>query len=659
MNQKIFLCFTFFLILLGTDIHAQETQIYKGKYNLQNVGEGLAEYHYFIKQKDTIFEGEFSFSNLVETSGNNSFESISYNGSYKKNKMQGDWVFSFKAIDSVGKLRAKDFDLVSTTSGEEFLVKGFFDDHEQKDTWKVIRRCFNNSKPTDTSLTAEIDFGRENLKENFSSTAKNISVDGVFDNNGMIDGDWIIIHNINNTEIKEVRKFENGVLTNHYFSVNNEKIFVDYLGLDMSKNANEKTWSNHDFNELYTEVLKIANISSYTLDEFDVHLDDLSQISLDFIKKTFLSSYKHNDIAFWDVVSQKAIDVDHLTVSLRKYPLSIDEKKAIKSIKSDFVEIQNKISKFNDESLVEIGLHQYETLKTTNEIYKIISENLVDLKHNVDISQSKALPYLDRSSLDNRIFKTIEFPNKSRTDFQNETLIIETNLPSAFNPLGFELPVFASFISSIKQRVTELDSASDFILDDLKKQSKLNEIEDKLVSKKDSILKFYKANENDEKFNKYHEAVAFEIIKYTKEQFEAYASLEIDEKKRKIDFYLDCFDEIISLYKMQAELPSKIERIKDLYTRTVWNPYTYTDMKETVKERIYESFDEILLPHLLEKFNNEIDCESISKNIKNFNNLYNRMVELREQDTKQIEKALKREKNPMLIFEILSVNYTE
>ena len=658
MNQKIYLFFTLFISCFCADFNAQEFQKFKGKYELKNIGEGIAEFKYYTKQKDTVFNGEFSFSKMSEIDVHK--ESIIYDGNFKSNKMQGEWVFSLKTIDSISEPKAKDFELVSTTSGSEFLVSGIFDNNKQNGTWQVIQRKFENSKPTDTSLTAEIDFGKESRKQNFTSEAKNISVIGGFNGDGLVHGDWTMIHKLDGFQVREIREFENGAMKNHYFLVNNDKIFVDYLGLDISKNANEETWSNHDFNELYTEVLKIANISSYTLDEFDVQLDDLSQISLDFIKNTFLSIYKHNDIAFWDVVSQKAVDVDHLTVSLRKYPLSINEKKAIKSIKSDFVEIQNKISKFNDESLVEIGLHQYETLKTTNEIYKIISENLVDLKHNVDISQSKALPYLERSSLDDRVFKKIEFPEMIYIDFQNKNINTETNLSPSFDPEKFELSDLADFINSIKNSVSKLYSESSLILDDLKKQSNLNEIEDELVVKKDSILKLYDTNNKKvESFNKHHENVALNVKNYTRNQFKTYASLEIDQKKAQINAYMECFDNIISFYKLQTELPSKIKRIEDLYTRTVWNPYTYTDMQETVKERVYDAFEEILLPHLLDQFKNKIECKNIPKNIKNFNNLYQRMVELREQDTKFIKKALKREKSPKVIFEILSIEYTE
>lgn len=657
MNQKIYLFFTLFISCFCADFNAQEFQKFKGKYELKNIGEGIAEFKYFIKQKDTVFDGEFSFSKMSEIDDHK--ESIIYDGNFKNNKMQGEWMFSLKTIDSISDPKAKDFELVSTTAGSEFLVSGIFENNKQNGTWQVIQRKFENSKPTDTSFTAEIDFGQKSLKQNFNSDAKNMSVIGGFNGDGLVHGDWTMIHKLDGFQVREIREFENGAMKNHYFLVNNDKIFVDYIGLDTSKNTNNETWTDQEFDQLYTEVLKLANISSYTPENTEIQLDELSSISLDFIKNTFLSFYQHQDYEFWSAVSQKTINDDQKTVSLRKYPFSKSEKKDIKNIKSDFEEIKNKIDSFNEESLVEIGLHQYKTLKITNEIYKLISTKLDDLQHNVSISQNKALAYLERSSLDDRVFKKIEFPETISVEFQNESVETDTNLPISFEPESFELSDFSEFINTIKNSVKELDSESDLILDDLKKQSKLNEIEEELVAKKDSILKLYSANQDIEKFNEYHDELDSEIKNYTRNQFETYASLEIDQKKEQIDLYLECFDEIISFYKMQTELPSKIDRIKDLYTRTVWNPYTYTDMQETVKERIYESFDEILLPHLLEKFNNEIDCESISKNIKNFNNLYKRMVEIREQDTKQIEKALKREKNPMLIFEILSVNYTE
>ncbi|MFN2261975.1 MAG: hypothetical protein ABR595_07935, partial [Psychroflexus sp.] len=357
MNQKIKWLSALFCLCFCAIFFAQDTQNFNGKYTLEDVGEGLAEFDYLIKKNDTIFQGEFNFSNLMNPKDNENIESIVYNGNFDNNEMQGEWIYSFKIIDSIAERKARAFELVSTTSGQEFLVKGVFKKNKQNGTWQVIRREFENSKPSDTSFTAEIDFGQESLKQNFTSTAQNISVVGGFDNNGLVDGDWIMIHNIDDSQIREVREFENGAMKNHYFLVNNEKIFVDYLGLDNSKNTDNETWTDQEFDKLYTEVLRLSNISSYTPDGSDIQLDELSEISLDFIKSTFLSFYKHNDIEFWDAVSHKPIDYEHKTISLRKYPFSQSEKKAIKNIKSDFEDIQKKINKFNEESLVEIGLH--------------------------------------------------------------------------------------------------------------------------------------------------------------------------------------------------------------------------------------------------------------------------------------------------------------
>src|SRR5690606_39163659 len=105
------------------------------------------------------------------------------------------------------------------------------------------------------------------------------------------------------------------------------------------------------------------------------------------------------------------------------------------------------------------------------------------------------------------------------------------------------------------------------------------EKEKTLLILKDSIISKYANKINDERFNDYHQKIASKIDIQIQNTFEDYALLELKEKSDTIDELLKCFESILKLYESQAEIPLKLKRINEAYTRIVWNPFTMSDME--------------------------------------------------------------------------------
>jgi hypothetical protein len=81
------------------------------------------------------------------------------------------------------------------------------------------------------------------------------------------------------------------------------------------------------------------------------------------------------------------------------------------------------------------------------------------------------------------------------------------------------------------------------------------------------------------------------------------------------------------------------------------------DMDERVKERVYTAFENYLLPYLLKQIKENISCSKIQKNGENIQTLYDRMLAIRDEDTRDQERALRREKDVDVILQILNVKF--
>jgi hypothetical protein len=127
----------------------------------------------------------------------------------------------------------------------------------------------------------------------------------------------------------------------------------------------------------------------------------------------------------------------------------------------------------------------------------------------------------------------------------------------------------------------------------------------------------------------------------------------LNDKIENLELLNSCFKSFIELYEVLDEFPKQQKELDSLYTRTVWNPFTYTDMDEVVKERIYNAYNKVLFPHLMNEVENQISCETIDKILHDIPAVIERLKQLRNEDTKDIEKELRRENDPQVIKEAL------
>ena len=80
-------------------------------------------------------------------------------------------------------------------------------------------------------------------------------------------------------------------------------------------------------------------------------------------------------------------------------------------------------------------------------------------------------------------------------------------------------------------------------------------------------------------------------------------------------------------------------------------------MEETVKERLYLAYKNHLLVHLLEELELRIYAGEMIQMKDDFDSLFEKMKALRATDTKELERALKRQTNPKDIANLLELNF--
>jgi hypothetical protein len=130
---------------------------------------------------------------------------------------------------------------------------------------------------------------------------------------------------------------------------------------------------------------------------------------------------------------------------------------------------------------------------------------------------------------------------------------------------------------------------------------------------------------------------------------------ESDEKTAMAGELISCFPYMDSLAIEVSMLPKRWEEIQQAYRDDVWNPFTAIVMSEEIKKRITESYRQVLIPYYLDRITNDLSCTNAQQLKQSLTSVHNRMLELKEEDTKRIERKLKKEDDATVIIDLLGI----
>ncbi len=632
--------------------YTQTTQQYSGSYSINNSLTGKANIEFYLNGKDTIYNGIFNFS-AVQNVNENTYKSTSIIGKYKNNEKHDSWQFSHKTITPQTTLFVDDYKLTQKVDGDETIIQSNFYNGNPDGEWIVSNHKIKNSVPTDTSFYARTHFLNGLNVKNLFITTPALKINGKINNKEFLDGVWQINHlTENNSEIIEQRIYDNGVLKQHFFLFGNEKITL-YNQENTTENFKEVTVDVHFLNiNLLTNLThytseKVADASKEKITE---HIKNANSL----IQKAYKAFINNNDLAIWDAI-RGSKNFNLPKIQLQHFALSKEEKQYLNNIAQLINANQQLLKDFFDDSQIEISRHAHEDLNKYVEIFSIYNYHHQKLTTLKQLANNNSFEYLNREKILPLIYPNIVFPDSISYEFKDSKKTVLHQFPKNLLPKDATLKLIYQHLKNCNEDIKSITQKTEKITLKYKKIAALKDKEEELVEKRDKIIFLFENKNDSALFTTYHQNVAPKVIQYTQQQFKHYSALAIDDKTTKIDTMITCFNNIIQLYHSLSTLPKKIERIDELYTKITWNPFTYTDMEERVKERVYKAYENDLLPFVVQHINSSINCEHIISATNNFNLLYEKMVALREVDTKELEKQLKRTKkieDIIVLFEI-------
>jgi hypothetical protein len=645
---------TFFSFLGGFTqrIQAQSPKLKEVPYLLKSGIAGETRYQFAVSGKDTIFQGPFSFrSTSLDAEGDNLFLSLQYQGNFKNGLNDGAWSYSFKELRPLRDFFEDDNKITFKSRGTERLVKAEFALGKASGCWEWLEQDIDLSSATGTSSRMLASFSQGVLLGDIEGDINGHHLSGKAVDGGFADGTWVINYpEKNNIIMQEVRQFQRGELVAHYLTSGKYMLHYRYGGLEV-----QDEWVEVPL-DVYLMVLSRAVLNS-AYGEFSELASQTFQQSNRLWNDALDGFLNHRGERIWEQIPG-AEEPSMPKFKLPKIPApSTRELSNSADIKKMIAEIQKDLDDLLNDSEIEINRYinskvalYVEALKEHQKVLKRYERLLKDLS-------DPSFELIRKSDFFPPAISVIQYPN--RVAFEVEGLKYEESFPfPQLKSIEYEeLVHLKAYVKEIQAAVKDLEVAIDNALEVKQKEKRLQEKEQVLIKQRDEVMALFSNAAEREDYNIYHRSIESAVGAEVKKAFKAYAALDNFEKLERIDDLQQCMEDFIRLYEIQSAIPAQLDRIKEVYTRIVFNPYTMIDMEERVKERVYNAFQNYLLPYYLFDIQSSLTCELLGPKLKNFESMYRVMISIREQDTRELEKELRRVSSGERIIQLLQIEW--
>lgn len=618
MNRFTYKGFTLlFLLFCQTLLIAQEKGEYEGPFQIGKYT-GNARYQYYTSETDTLLDGPFLFqkSNL-ETLLKEQDASFTIKGSFSDALANGPWQFQFGKYTSDSKSEVVDFEYRILVSGTQEMATGVLSDGLPDGDWQISVQEVENSEVTNKLFHSEFNFEKGVPQQSFRIESDSSALVGRFLRNGLAHDAWTS-YGSNALEVDETWHFEDGLLQKIVFDATGEEVVI-----------------------FDTEAPRYETIS---LDDRFLLLlrynlrDKIGQgNTLQLLSRNREAYQKINSI----LTQLGSVPFDtNIKVQVPVYALDSLQKETLERI-SDNLTQASELSKtiLSNSHLNIIRRTDTDAQYWYSVTEKLVSEFLSPLESYVDLYQNQIFEFVNPSTIEERIFP-VGIPDKT-IEVQVGQEPFQLPEADAFNFQGSGLQAMEQ-ISVYAQMSMEyvMDQLSNKLSDDIQIQS-LKELETNLISVNNGIEK-----QIDSLLPQLPEnyANALKNLGDTANQkLATYAN--ISNPGEKLSFGEDlqsCLEDIRSLIKLLSNFPEKIKEIKALYTDDIWNPFMATVMEEEVKKRIVEAYRDILVPYFVQTISQTGECDWFALLREQIVYANNRMVDLRNEETRKLEGKLKR-----------------
>lgn len=619
---------------------------YDGKYRVFDSIPGVAAFEYRLVDGDTVKDGHFSFQHFVENyRQTDSIYGYELNGGFKNNIKDGPWQFVSRKIAITGNVKASGAQVVYDASGQEYLMAGYFDNGKLDGNYEILHRRLEDSQPVDTFLYVRLQYTGGLITGSLEGFTDNMRVRGQFDQDGFPYGNWTFLHNIGeNNQLEEIRYYDHGFFSRHYYKIQNQLVEIRHIGFDTLAKSGRGLLTRLPATDTYFRALDYTNVVMDTMGISGLVNTDSSHRYISnanaFMQNVFINPGVYDKLQVWQGVEGSA-PVPPVRIKISKFSFTEEERILNRDNEKLLTEINSLLDDFFKNPNTETGRFNNSTLGKYYRVLDIYKNRLSSITPVITFLADSASEYVNHDAILQHNAVAISYPEKIEYTFEDQLVSDSHPFPAPLRE--FKSATLHDHMLLVFEDVTAILKKIESAFSEYQAQSALTVAEARLISLRDSVIHLF----TDSVANKdkpLPSALKTAVREQVEQLFKAYAGLPVISRLRAIDSVEYCFATYTDLYATLLHFQEKLSEIDREYTRSVWNAYTYTYMEERVKERLYSVFEKELFPYMWKRLQEDLSCSRVSGRLDSIDRLLQRMLELRMEDTKELERNLRRAK---------------
>lgn len=661
--SKLFYLFLMFALsgwLQSFQIFAQRPN-QKVEFTLSSGVKGAASVNYRSVDGRQVPDGKFEFVRDSIISGDDGviYRTSHYSGTFRQGVKLGRWDFERSMLQPQMQGRSDGRTIIYDSDGSLRSVQVNFLNGQFHGIGKVHEVAIQNSAFSDTSYYNHAVFNQGVFIERLTAGNANKHLNINFGSNGFLNGELKLVDKNNGNKLQNIKFFEDGVLKSHKLILAGKEYELGYIQLlnnvDLDDTLNYQLVEVPISDERYSLLTKLAIRYQSASKNQKLDWQKILLRGEEFIQNSLNSFTMYQGDSIWnELPGSEPIQGPYVKLIERNYPEA--EIQSLESLKVILFAVNQKLSYYFDDPNFEFNRFMSEDMAFYYEAMVQLKDAANNIESVVDFGLDHRTKYFDRDKALPMFFDPIVFQSQVNFEFGEKKLKRNYDFPEGFKWSNFQITAFSDYVNVLVDKVNELDAIMKPEVRSNQQQLLIIDKERELVLLRDSIV--YLFSENNKGLNSYQVKYGPRISSFVESEFKRYAALPVRARKDKIDDMLLCYRNHLMSFSELKKLDDRVKHLQALYTRTTWNPFTFTDMDEIVKERVYNAYRNSLLDYVLDNMFGTGECGLLDGKLDNFSKIYRRMIELREQDTKETERLLRRVSSPKQIAEILQIDLT-
>lgn len=643
-----------------SDLQAQEVPfVFRGEYPINDSLVGQAVYSYRLDQQDTVKNGPFTFQRFIERYDEiDSVKGIVYQGNFADNLKDGAWQYGAKELTISGAATARESRIVYEASGGEFLVNTNFNAGKAHGFHELVTREIIDSEPTDTSFYVRLQYEEGHVGGHLTGFTNHMNVEGQFDGEGFPNGDWVFNHQVEDGRtIQEIRHFDHGLFSRHYYKTEDELLEIKRIGFDTLTQSGLGLLTRLPADSAYFRALDYTDVVMDTetlakVEDFGGAQRYLSRANA-FLQRVFMGPADHLGKNVWASL-EGSDSIPPISVKISKFTFSDEEIFLNKENNKVLRETKSLITHFFDDPNTQVGKYADSELGYYYQVLEIYNERLDLLSPLITFLADQASEYVDHKAILQHKAADIVYPDTVVYEFQDEVAQRHYVFPPDLTT--FSIAHINEHLTMVLEDVSSAISQMEETIEEYQAESNLKIAQGELVLLRDSVFYLFSHVDTSLQYNALHGKLRESVQANVESAFKSFSAMDPYHRILAVDSLKVCFQHFSRLYYQLVSQQDRLDELDREYTRSVWNPYTFTYMEERVKERLYTAFEEILFPYLWDEFESNLTCGDLPTGLQRIDGLLDRMAELRLQDTRELERSIRKsQKDPEAYLSLLGL----